>query len=125
MANAMNTPGDMWRVEYPDDTGPKHAPIDWPLEPLETEAPPMVKEADFVYVDLYGNEVAADDPAAQTKYSASELKAMRKGGFFPKRDGDAAPDAAESDAEGTPVLNSGVGTADDADDEKPAKAARK
>jgi hypothetical protein len=117
----MERLGDMWRVDYPDDTGPLHAPLS--LEPTDMEAPPMTKDADFTYVDLYGTEVAADDPAAQTKYSASELKAMRKGGFFPKRDGDAAPDAADS--EGTPVLNSGVGAADDADDEKPAKVVKK
>jgi hypothetical protein len=84
----------------------------------------MVKDEDFKYVDLYGNEVAADDPAAQTKYSASELKAMHKGGFFPKRDGDAAP-AEAADSEGTPVLNSGVGAAGDEHDEGEKKPAKK
>jgi hypothetical protein len=113
----MERLGDMWRVEYPDDTRPLHAPV--ALEASETEAPAMVKDADFVYVDLYGNEVAADDPAAQTKYTAADLKTMRRGGFFAKRDGAAAPVEVE-EAKGTPVLNSGLGAAsEDDEDEKP------
>lgn len=109
----MERLGDMWRVDYPDDTGPLHAPLS--LEP-ETEATPMTKDADFTYVDLYGNEVAPDDPAAQAKYNAADLKVMRRGGFFAKRAGDAAP--LEDASVGTPVLNSGVGAADDDEDEK-------
>jgi hypothetical protein len=82
----------------------------------------MTKDADFVYVDIYGDEVARDDPAAQAKYNAADLKAMRRGGFFAKRDGDAAP-AEVDEAKGTPVLNSGLGAAaedDESADEKPA-----
>jgi hypothetical protein len=113
----MGKRGDMWRVEYPDDTGPLHAPLDWPPRMEET---PMVEDKDFVYVDLYGNEVAPDDPAAQTKFHPAELKALRKGGFFPKRDGAPVEDAAD---EPKPVLNSGIGAAADEDaDEKPARA---
>jgi hypothetical protein len=102
----MTQPGDMWRVEYPDDTGPTHAPLDWPPR---TEAPTMVEDKDFVYVDRYGNTVSADDAAAQTKFHADELKALRKGGFFPKAPG-AAADVKADDAQ------------DDGDAEPPAKA---
>jgi hypothetical protein len=101
----------------------------------------MTKDADFVYVDIHGDEVARDDPAAQTKYAPDELKRLRAGGFFPKRDGDADADETADQSEGTPVLNSGiekvadvpltpaVGDARDAaadDDDKPhARHARK
>jgi hypothetical protein len=117
----MKQPGDMWRVEYPDDTGPTHAPLDWPPR---TEAPTMVEDKDFVYVDRYGNTVSADDAAAQTKFHADELKALRKGGYFPKAPGAAAEEAKADDAP-SPVMHSGVGAQDDGDAEPPAKAPAK
>lgn len=87
----------------------------------------MPTNDDFIYVDLYGDEVAPNDSAAQTKYRPAELKALRKGGFFPKAPGAPVEEAAD---EPKPVLNSGVGVVaaddDDAgDDEKTTRRAAK
>jgi hypothetical protein len=114
----MNRSGDMFPVDYPDDTGWRRA---LSLDFTQTEVPPMVEDKDFVYVDLYGNEVGAADPAAQTKFHPTELKALRKGGFFPKPPG-AADDAKDEDAP-SPVLHSGVGAPDDGDEDGDAKPA--
>jgi hypothetical protein len=118
--------GDMWRVAYPENTGPRNVPVS--LDILQTEETPMATNADdLVYVNLYGEEVSADDPTAQTKYAPAELKALRKGGFFPKRGDDEVVDATADAAadEGTPVLNSGVGQQDAGDDAEPKKSAKK
>jgi hypothetical protein len=80
---------------------------------------------ELVYVDIYGNEVSENDPAAQAKYSPAELKALKRGGFFPKRGDDERVDAfAESVDEGSPVMHSGVG-AQDADAKPRRRAAAK
>lgn len=118
----MSQRGDLWRVDYPENTGPLHAPLDWP--PRTEEA--TMADTELIYVDLYGEEVSPDDPAAQTKYNAAELKALRKGGFFPLRPGAAVAEKA-ADAP-SPVMHSGVGAHEGADDEEadakpPAKAA--
>jgi hypothetical protein len=82
---------------------------------------------------MYGNEVSENDPASQSKHLPAELKALKKGGFFPKQgddpEADAAAEAAEAASEGTPVMNSGVraqnADADaDAEEESQAKGAR-
>jgi hypothetical protein len=85
----------------------------------------------MVHVDMYGNEVSENDPASQSKHLPAELKALRKGGFFPKQgddpETDAAAEAAEAESEGTPVMNSGIraqNADEDADEEPQAKGTR-
>lgn len=121
----------MWPVTYPENTGPRHVPVS--LEPSERTEASTVADPKMVHVDMYGNEVSENDPASQSKHLPAELKALKKGGFFPKQGDDpvvdAAADAAEAESEGTPVMNSGVRAQNadedaDADEEPQAKGTR-